>query len=334
VPPIECSRALLFPGPQPPLSHFGATLLRHTLATGLRYALHGLGLPMPERPPVRIVRLRVYLDPAKLLAQLEAGAASEQVVEALVDPAGTGDLPSEAAALRGALAFHRARLRLPRRQGRGGERVEPGLPAAEIWPAFRAELSRQQRVLNDALLGELIASLGRRAKRHQEREVLRCLGREAHRLRSGRRADLSSLGAPDAMVPSWEETPRATEIVSELLAQRQVPPLDRLRGGFREAYRRMLSTTRESYLSLATSAYERGVLETPGDAFFIPFDLAEDLTAETRPGWLAGAVASNRLEYQGLLETGGPPESIAPGESKRVIDDVDRWVLGPVCSLE
>ena len=70
------SRALLTPGPLPPLSHFGVTLLRHAVGTGLRYALYQLGLPVPEAPPVRIVRLRLYLDDARfvpLLAETPGG---------------------------------------------------------------------------------------------------------------------------------------------------------------------------------------------------------------------------------------------------------------------
>ena len=55
------SRALLVPGPLPPSSHLGLTLLRHVAASGLRYALYHLGLPLPESPPVRFVRLRFAL---------------------------------------------------------------------------------------------------------------------------------------------------------------------------------------------------------------------------------------------------------------------------------
>src|SRR5258706_3258425 len=56
------SRSLLLPGPLPPLSHFGITLLRYAVGTGLRYALYHLGLPLPDSPPVKIIRLRPDLD--------------------------------------------------------------------------------------------------------------------------------------------------------------------------------------------------------------------------------------------------------------------------------
>jgi hypothetical protein len=333
VPPIECSRTLLFPGPQPPLSHFGATLLRHALATGLRYSFHNLGLNMPERPPVRIVRLRVYLDPGKLLDQLEPGEISEEIVAALVDPAGSGDLPS--GRLRGALSFHRARLRLrstPRL--RSGPAAEPDASPAELWTAFRTEISRLQTTLNDALLAELAASLARRAARQAGKRVEPCLGPQAHRLRASKRCDLASLGVPDLMTPGWEHSPAAKELVLERLAGLAPPAAHRSRGGFREIYRRALSIAREPYLRLAQSARDRGLIETPGDAFFIPFDLAEDLTSETRPGWLGSAVASNRMEYQNLVEAGGPPELIRAGESKNVVEDRESWPLGPVWPLE
>ena len=72
------SRALLFPGPLPPNSHFGVTLLRHVLATGLRSALHRLGLPLIPAAPVRIVGLRLYLDRDALADQLgDAPGAGE-----------------------------------------------------------------------------------------------------------------------------------------------------------------------------------------------------------------------------------------------------------------
>ncbi len=56
------SRSLLTPGAQPPLSQFGLTLLRHVVATSLRYSLYQLGLPLPESPPVRLLGLRLFLD--------------------------------------------------------------------------------------------------------------------------------------------------------------------------------------------------------------------------------------------------------------------------------
>src|SRR5262245_47390206 len=91
------SRSLLTPGPQPPLSHLGATLLRHVIGTVVRYSLYQLGLPMPESPPVRILRLRVLLDSAPLLLALQGQAAGPEIAAALLDPGGAGDLPGDAA---------------------------------------------------------------------------------------------------------------------------------------------------------------------------------------------------------------------------------------------
>src|SRR5947199_10589898 len=99
------SRALLLPGPLPPLSHFGVTLLRHAVGTGLRYALYQLGLPIPEAPPVRIVRLRLYLDDGKLAPLLADAPGGAEVVAALSDPGGVGVLPPGARALATAAAL-------------------------------------------------------------------------------------------------------------------------------------------------------------------------------------------------------------------------------------
>ena len=72
------SRSLLTPGPQPPVSHFGLTLLRHVIATALRYSLYQLGMPVPDAPPIRILSLRLYLEATPLRALLGdlAGEAS------------------------------------------------------------------------------------------------------------------------------------------------------------------------------------------------------------------------------------------------------------------
>src|SRR5258706_12702761 len=47
------SRSLLLPGPLPPPSHFGITLLPYALGTGLRPPPYHLGCPRPASPPVR-----------------------------------------------------------------------------------------------------------------------------------------------------------------------------------------------------------------------------------------------------------------------------------------
>ena len=69
--PPGATNDLLLPGVQPPLSHFGATLLRHVVVTGLRYTLYHLGLPLPDKAPLRIDRLRLYFDTRALAGLLD-----------------------------------------------------------------------------------------------------------------------------------------------------------------------------------------------------------------------------------------------------------------------
>ena len=139
--PNTLSRSLLVPGPQPPLSHLGATLMRHVVGTVVRYSLYQLGLPMPDGPPVRILRLRVFLDAAPLLATLRTQPAGPEVVAALISPRGAGDLDAEAGRVRAAAALHRARLAaLGPRRGRASSAAPPA-PAsrgrAPSWSASR-----------------------------------------------------------------------------------------------------------------------------------------------------------------------------------------------------
>src|SRR5688572_10012940 len=86
------SRSLLAPGPQPPLSHLGASLMRHVWGTVVRYSLYQLGLPMPEGPPVRILRLRVFLDAVPLAAAVRSHPGGAEVMSALLLPGGKGEL--------------------------------------------------------------------------------------------------------------------------------------------------------------------------------------------------------------------------------------------------
>src|SRR3954447_3511126 len=104
------SRALLIPGPLPPLSHLGVTLLRHAAGTGLRYTLYHLGLPVPEVPPFRTIRLRLYLDARELRSLLTHTPGGEDVLAALLEPGGTGTSPQVIRPLSSALGFHRLRL--------------------------------------------------------------------------------------------------------------------------------------------------------------------------------------------------------------------------------
>lgn len=82
----QLSRSLLTPGPQPPVSHFGLTLLRHVVATALRYSLYQLGMPVPDAPPIRILSLRLYLEATPLRALLGDLAGGERLLAALLQP--------------------------------------------------------------------------------------------------------------------------------------------------------------------------------------------------------------------------------------------------------
>lgn len=338
MPRLECSRALLLPGPQPPLSHFGATLLRHTLTTGIRYALHSLGAPMPARAPVRFIDLRLYLDRDKLAETLSRVPAADALLAAWLEPGGAGRLPADSGAVRGAATFHRWRLRL--RFARRPRRV-PSTPAssssADLLRHFQATLAAFQPALNDALLGELLASLDRRAERARQRRPPFCLGRQAHALYSGTAADLESLGILDPLAAAWSEVPDVRERLAgrreEIERVAGAPAAHPLRGEFREAFRRALNRIRAAYLELAAAARRRGLLEEVGDAFFIPFDLAEELAGDRTPAWLPRAVTTNRLEYQQLLDADSPPESIESTAERPGLRDHENRMLAPLWPL-
>jgi hypothetical protein len=331
------SRALLTPGPLPPLSHLGVTLLRHAVGSGLRYALYLLGLPVPEAPPVRIVRLRLYLDDVKLAALLGEVPGGDEVAAALADPSGSGDLPSGARGLAAAAAFHRWRLRLPRRSGAG--RVTSGGPGAGspqgLAELFRAELSRGLPQTNEALLADLLAALARRRRRARGEEVPPVLSRAARRLLAGRRVDLHRFGPPDLLLPSWAETPdRMPAATAATAAMSPLPAADALRGRFREAYRILLDRLRPLYLATAQAAVARGVLDSPEDAFFLPLDLADDLAQEHRPAWLDGALRANRAEHEGLKRSPAPPERVTgPDEGTVTLGASREWERGPLLPL-
>lgn len=323
---LAVSRSLLFPGPMAPLSHLGATLLRHAVASGLRYALYQLGLPPPDKPPVRIHRLRLYLDGQELARHLAEQPGGSAAVAALIDPGGpafagreatpvaAANRPSEGAAqpasqaglaatwrLTGAAAFQRLRLRLTPRP-----RTRPMLLARADCARFRAALSRRLPALNDAFLGELLASLARRDQRTGGRRPAPCLSTEAWKWSAGRRARLDHLGPPDLRDPSWASAPPdplASRSQHTLPARRHPH-----RGRFRERYRSTLDALRPAFLEIAERAARRGVLQSADDAFFLPFDLADDLELETPPAWLGPAVATNRREYEALLAAPSPPD--------------------------
>ncbi len=333
--PPSLSRALLTPGPLPPLSHLGVTLLRHAVGTGLRYAFYLLGLPVPEAPPVRIVRLRLYLDDVKLAALLGNAPGGGEVAAALADPGGAGALPPEARGLAAAAAFHRWRLRLPRPGGFG----RPGAVLGSESPAgladrFRAELSRGLPQTNEALLADLLAALARRARRARGEEVPPALSQAARRLLAGRRADLHRFGPPDLLLPSWAETPDRATTARAAFAGQALPAADPLRGRFRETYRALLDRLLPLYRATAASAVARGLLDSPEDAFFLPLDLAGDLAQERKPSWLDAAIRANRAEHEGQRRTSAPPERVTGPEAGTILLGAAReWEIGPVLPL-
>ena len=325
---IRCSRSLLLPGPQPPLTHFGASLLRHVVGTGLRFALHSLGAPMPPSPPVRIVGLRVYLDRAQLAEALADHPSGDELVAAAIEPQGAGSLP-RAAAARGAATFHRARLRWsPRREPMLEQEIASSDEVLEN--RLNAALDAWLPALQDAVLGELLAALERRAARAGGAELSACRGTAAAAFVAGDDEGLASLGPPDPFLPSWAGAPEVAGAARALGPDLPPASAHRLRGRFRETYRRALNDVRAAHQALAASAVRKGFLASVGDAFFFPFDLAGDLAAAEPPQWLEGAVASNRAEYQRFADAESPPERLEASSPDETVDDRDRWLAGPL----
>jgi hypothetical protein len=328
-PEMGLSRALLFPGPAPPLSHFGVTLLRHVVVTGLRFGLYQLGLRPPEKPPIRIHRLRLYLDGAALAAALADQPGAEEVVAALVVPGGVAAAPRLSRRLAGAATFHRLRLCLPRLAARPRLSRDSG-PSQ----AFHAALSRLLPRLRDAFLAELLAALERRGRRRRGEVAPPCLGEHAWRLLSGRRPRLEFLGEPDPYAESWSCLPDAARAAADAMAQQPVPPRHRMRGSFREHYRAALDRLRPLFLKLAREAARRGLLRRPEEAFYLPFDLAADLERSDRPTWLEPALAANRREHESLLQRPSPAEILAADvEPTELHDGPERWILQPLVPL-
>jgi hypothetical protein len=288
----------MLPGPLPPHSHFGVTLLRHVVATGLRSALHRLGLPLIPVAPVRVVELRLYLDRDALARQLEGVASARQAIGALIDPAGVAERTPGDARLAGAGLLHRVRLRRPPRLRRPV--VESGPPLEE----FRFTLTALLPALSDALLAELLSALARRRDRADGRQQPPCLSHQAWRFHNGRSARLDCLGPPEPLLASWAVTDAPLPPAGES------PPRHRYRGRFREQYRAALDLLTPSYRRLAELATAGGLLDDPSDAFFLPLDLADDLAADHRPAWLAPAIATNRREYMACRTRPAPPDLI------------------------
>ena len=316
------SRALVMPGPLAPASHLGVTLQRHLLVSALRYTLYHLGLPLPDKPPVRIERLRLYLDSKPLVALLGEIPGGLAVAAALIDPAGSGPAPRHTR-LGAALAFHRLRLwpfRPPRPpQSRA---TDGSVSRQELWRDFRSELSAVVPALGGALLAEVIASVARRAARHAGEQREPCISRSAHRFLAGKPVALHLFGAPDLRQPSWAEEPERAEnarLATGGEASRPRSSRDRYRGRYRLVLRAALDRLRPLYLELARRAAERAILDLPDDAFFFPLDLAECLVRDRRPDWLEGAVATNRAELVRLFDQAEPLDLVSvPGLAAEV----------------
>jgi hypothetical protein len=173
--------------------------------------------------------------------------------------------------------------------------------------------------LGEALLGDLIASLDRRQKRAEGREIQPIQSHEAARFLEGSRADLSRLGLPDPILPSWRDSkPPLASGVSAPAAL--CLSSHRLRGGFREQYRQLLDHLRPALLALGDRALAKGYLASAEDLFFLPLDLINDLEGESRPEWLDGAIRSNREEWQELHGRGAPADTLGNVEPTRRLD--------------
>lgn len=328
------SRALLIPGPMPPLSHLGVTLFRHAAGTGLRYALYHLGLPLPDAPPLRTIRLRPYLYGKDLRPLLADTVGGQEVLGALLEPEGTAQYPAIPQKLGAALAFHRVRLL--------GFRPPPARPSTlrgdespqELWQRFRSTLTRLLPRVGDALLADLIAGINRRAARGAGEEVPPVLSRAAWSLRTKGKANLSLFGQPDLLSPSWASAPERAEAARKALANVPIPGDDRYRGRFREAWRAALDRLSPIYEAFARQAAERGILERPEDAWFLPLDLAGDLAAESKPSWIAGAIHNNRVEYDSLRRAAEPLDRMTEKQEMAPAgEDHPEWEWTPLLPL-
>jgi hypothetical protein len=328
------SRALLLPGPVPPLSHFGVTLLRHAVGAGLRYALYHLGLPLPPSPPVRIVRLRLYLDGEALRRLLAPAAGGAEVAAALLDPAGAGRLPAAARSLAAAAVFHRLRqrlfARLPSRRPRLGEPLSADL----AWDGVRATLGRLVPALGEGVLAELLASLARRARRARGATVPPCLSHNARRLLAAAPGRLDLFGPPDPRLPSWAPAPaRAAACAAALRERLASVSADRGRGRFREAYRAVLDRLKPGLVGLAAAAVERGTLAEPDDLYFLPYDLGADLLRHDGAAWLSAAAAANRREHHSWLAAPAPAELLASPAGAEAADSPGDWECAALLPL-
>ena len=336
------SRALLIPGPLPPLSPFGVTLLEHAAAESLRYALYHLGLPLPaveiQPPPFKTIRLRLYFNGRELRHLLADVPGGGDVVGALLEPGGIGERPAVSVKLSGTMGFHRMRLASFRPPGwRGTELREDG-PPEELWRWFQSELSRRLPRLGDAFLADLIAALNRRAARAAGEDVPPVLSRAAWRLRTGRDADLRLFGLPDPLALSWAEEPVRAEAARRALAPYPVPVYDRYRGRFRSAWRALLSRLAPLQGALARSAVERGLLATPADVCFLPFgrigDLGRPQTSRELVRELAETVRENRAEHESLRLAAEPLDLLTERQEMSSVEgERPEWEWAPLLPL-
>jgi len=283
------------------------------VVTGLRYALHHLGGPMLETAPVKLVRLRLYLDGGALESALGGDAPGTLLAAALVDPGGVAPRPLPPA-LRSASAFHRLRLRLPARR-LPAFAVPASADRAALWWGLRENWSRSLRATNDAFLAELLAALARRERRRRGEDVPPVLSAAARAMRTGGRPPLACFGPPDPYRPSWARALDREGAAREALAAQPVPPGDRLRGRFREVYRRALDLLTPGFHELARLACETGILRQLDDAFFLPLETADDLASPEPLRWLEAAIATNRREYAAILAAAEPGDLVERAEA-------------------
>jgi len=332
------SRALLTPGPLPPLTPLGSTLLEHAATESLRYALYHLGLPRPEASPFRTIRQRLYLEARELRHLLSDAPGGAAVVGALLEPGGIGEQPALPSGLAAVVGFHRMRLlRFRPPGGLGPGPRESGSPH-QLWRRLRSELARRLPGLGDALLADLIAALNRRAARAAGEEAPPVLSRAAWRLRTGRGADLRLLGPPDPCAPSWAAMPDFAEAAQRALAPHPIPGHDRYRGRFRGAWRSLLDRLAPLHRALARSAVERELLADPGDACFLPFDRIADLGLQkpqhAPAGELADLVRKNRAEHDHLRQDAEPLDLLtARHEMAPVGGERPEWDWAPLLPL-
>ena len=328
------SRSLLTPGPLPPLSHLGLSLLRWSVESGLRYALYHLGLPAPGDAPVETVRLRLYLDARHLRPRLTAVPGGAEVVAALLDPGEIGSRPAVPRALEAALSFHRLRLGPFRPPGRRPIELQGNETPEDLWRTFRDRFSRSLPAIHDALLADLISAIDRRALRAGGEEAPPVLSEGAWALRTRGRGDLRRFGLPDPMAPSWAEEPDLLLAARHALEPHPVPGRDRYRGRFREAHRAALSQIAPVYRALARSAAERGLLAEPDDAFFLSLEEAEHLASPHRPAWLADTARDHRAEHATLRQAAEPLDLMEERQEPAPVEgDRPEWGWGPLLPL-